>query len=117
MGTRKRNKLHSDMIQTYMRSKRQWTVEALPTMSAHEWSQLEAWWAGFRFDRTRHTEARRDAATAGGNAALIRHRQKVIPPNVTGGNLNVWMRYLAWQLERENAILRYRDGNDQQEEC
>jgi hypothetical protein len=51
------------------------------------------------------------------DAALIRHRQKVIPPNVTGGNLNVWMRYLAWQLERENAILRYRDGNDQQEEC
>src|SRR5689334_10795191 len=63
MGTRSRNKMHSDMIQRYMRSKRNWTVEAMPTMSAHEWRQLEAWWAGFRFERRTYIR-RRDAATA-----------------------------------------------------
>jgi hypothetical protein len=47
-----------------------------------------------------------------GNAALIRHRQKEIPPTIQRASYEVWAKYIAWQLEWENAIYRYRDGNN-----
>lgn len=46
------------------------------------------------------------------NAALIRHRQKPHPRNVLSASTEVWLKYLAWRLEWENSILRYRDGNN-----
>lgn len=50
---------------------------------------------------------RRDRA----NAALTRHRQKPTPAVIEGASYDVWAKWLAWQLEWENAIYRYRDGN------
>lgn len=46
------------------------------------------------------------------NAALIRHRQRPIPRNIQGAVYEVWCQYIAWRLEWENAIYRYRDGNN-----
>lgn len=45
------------------------------------------------------------------NAALIRHRQKAIPANIERASYRIWSQYIAWRLEWENQILRYRDGN------
>lgn len=50
------------------------------------------------------------------NAALIRHRQKRMPECVAKGEFKVWEQYTIWQLEWENAILRYRDGNNNGED-
>lgn len=57
-------------------------------------------------------QGRRATPRLRANAALIRHRQKLIPKAIQGARLEVWMKWQAWQLEWENAILRYRDGNN-----
>lgn len=46
-----------------------------------------------------------------GNAALIRHRQRE-QRELSSGTHEVWLGLMKWRIAWENEILRYRDGNN-----
>jgi hypothetical protein len=58
------------------------------------------------------TPTRRATRRERANAALIRHRQKAMPKPIQGASYEIWTKWITWQLEWENAIYRYRDGNN-----
>lgn len=63
MGSRNRRRMQIKMVHEYMRRRRQWTIEVLPSMPPEQWKELEEWWAGFHFGGSTKGTARTAAIT------------------------------------------------------